>query len=246
MSAVGIVIFAVIFTAGMMWSSRRLPIQSAEVGEAVKTTAPPKSENTAPAKQANTALAKQGDGKEVNNIQTALPYPLPASFGIYALSNSELTELQTLPISVPDPRIALSAEITKPSGTTISDNKPAFILFRRELLNSAPQTLALRVVARVARETKIVSGKASVTEIDGTWRVRNISHELKVSPVPGQPEMIIARAADDAPLPAGRYALVLNRVGYDFTIKGDSTAPEFCVEGFEASNGSIFSQCRSP
>lgn len=33
-------------------------------------------------------------------------------------------------------------------------------------------------------------------------------HELKVSPVPGQTEMIIAQS--DAPLAAGRYALVLN------------------------------------
>lgn len=243
MSAIGLVVFGVIFTAGMMWSSRKSPLQLAAVNEPAKITAPAKPEatgSTAP------ASAVQEERKQINIEQKALPYPLPTSFGIYALNNNELTELQTLPIGVPDPRVALSAEITKPSGTTISDNKPAFILFRRELLNSAPQTLALRVVARVVRETKIVSGKATVTNIDGAWRVRNVSHELKVSPVPGQPEMIMARAPDDAPLPAGRYALVLNRVGYDFTIKGKEESPEFCLEGFEASNGSIFSQCRTP
>jgi hypothetical protein len=161
-------------------------------------------------------------------------------------NNSELTELQPLPIAIPDPRVALSAEITKPSGTTISDNKPTFILFRRDLLNSAPQTLALRAVARVVRETKIAGNKPTITNIDGTWRIRNISHELRVSPVPGQPEMVIARPVNDAPLAPGRYALVLNRVGYDFTVNGKEDSPEFCLEGFEASNGLIFSQCRAP
>ena len=176
-----------------------------------------------------------------------LPFPIPSSYGIYALSNNQqLVALQSLPIGIPDPRVSLSAEITKPSEATLTDTKPAFILFRRDLLNNAPQSLALRVVARVQRETKIAGGKATVTKIEGSWRIRNVLHELKVSPVPGQPEMIMARAANDAPLPAGRYALVLNRVGYDFTIAGEEQAPEFCLEGFEAANGSIFTQCKAP
>jgi hypothetical protein len=242
MSAIAAAVFGIIVSGVMVWSSRKPPVQLTAVNEAAKVAAPAKQENTAPTKQESTAPTQQEDRKE----QKALPFPLPASFGIYALSNNELTELQPLPIGVPDPRIALSAEITKPSATTIPDNKPAFILFRRDLLNSAPQTLALRAVARVVRETKIVGGKATVTNIDGTWRIRNVSHELKVSPVPGQPEMVIARPVSDTPLAAGRYALVLNRVGYDFTIKGQDDSLEFCLEGFEASNGSIFSQCRAP
>ena len=242
MSAIAAAVFGVIVSGVMVWSSRKPPIQLAAVNDAAKVAAPAKQENTALTKQESTAPTQQEDRKE----QKALPFPLPASFGIYALSNNELTELQPLPIGVPDPRVALSAEITKPSATTIPDNKPAFILFRRDLLNSVPQTVALRAVARVIRETKIVGGKATVTNIDGTWRIRNVSHELRVSPVPGQPEMVIARPANDVPLAAGRYALVLNRVGYDFTIKGQEDSPEFCLEGFEASNGSIFSQCRTP
>ena len=53
-------------------------------------------------------------------------FPLPNSFGIYVLSNNQLTELEPLPISIPDARIALSAEIDRPSATTISDERPAF------------------------------------------------------------------------------------------------------------------------
>ena len=245
MSAIGVVVFGVIITAAMVWSLRKGPVQ--ETAENPKIIAPTGQKNLDPARQEDTALARQEGSKGQNSGQTPLPYPLPSSFGIYALTNnSDLTELQPLPIAIPDPRVALSAEITKPSGTTISDNKPTFILFRRDLLNSAPQTLALRAVARVVRETKIAEGKPTVTNIDGTWRIRNVSHELRVSPVPGQPEMVIARPVNDAPLAPGRYALVLNRVGYDFTINGKQDSPEFCLEGFEASNGLIFSQCRAP
>jgi hypothetical protein len=174
------------------------------------------------------------------------PFPLPTSFGIYALNNNKLVELEALPISVPDPRVALSAEIKSPSAITISDHKPAFILFRRDLLNNAPQKVILRVVARMTRETKIANGKPAISNIEGTWRVRDISRELKISPIAGQREMLIARLDDDVSLPAGRFALVVNRLGYDFTIDGPVQAPEFCLEGFETANGTVFTQCRTP
>jgi hypothetical protein len=180
------------------------------------------------------------------NNSSKLAFPLPNSFGIYVLSNNKLTELEALPISIPDSRIALSAEIDKPSTTTISDDKPAFILFRRDLLNNVPQKIMLRVVARMARETKIVGGKAGTTNVDGAWRIRSISRELKISPIPGQREMVIARLDGDVSLAAGRYALVLNRTGYDFAITGTVPSPEGCLEKFETASGSVFSQCRAP
>ena len=173
-------------------------------------------------------------------------FPLPTSYGIYVLSDNKLTELKSLPINVPDARVALSAELKTPSTTTISDDKPAFILFRRDLLNNAPQKITLRVIAHMARETKFVAGSASMANIEGAWRIRNISREYKVSPIPGQSEMIIARPEKNEPLAAGRYALVLNRVGYDVTVKGPVQSPEFCLEGFETANGSVLTQCRTP
>jgi hypothetical protein len=175
-----------------------------------------------------------------------LPFPVPTSFGIYVLNNNKLVELQALPINVPDPRVALSAEIKTPSTVTISDHKPAFILFRRDLLNNAPQKVILRVVARMARETKVVNGKPVITKIEGAWRIRDVSHELKISPIAGQREMVMARLDDEVSLPAGRFALVVNRLGYDFTIDGPDQAPESCLEGFEAANGTVFTQCRTP
>jgi hypothetical protein len=185
-------------------------------------------------------------GLASTETSSRLPFPLPTSFGIYVLSDNKLVELESLPIGVPDPRVALSAEIKNPSTVTISDHKPAFILFRRDLLNNAPQKVILRVVARTTRETKIINGKPVITDIEGSWRVRDVSRELKVSPIAGQREMLMARLDDDISLPSGRFALVVSRLGYDFTIDGPVKAPEFCLEGFETANGTVFTQCRAP
>ena len=199
--------------------------------------------------QVDGPTAKQSSSSENDppsaEASTKLPFPLPTTFGIYVLNDNKLAELEALPINVPDPRVALSAEIKNPSTVTISDHKPAFILFRRDLLNSAPQKVILRVIARMARETKIVNGKPVITKIEGAWRIRDISHELKISPIEGQREMVMARLDDEVSLPAGRFALVVNRLGYDFTIDGPIQAPEFCLEGFEAANGAVFTQCRT-
>ncbi|HTQ83407.1 MAG TPA: hypothetical protein VMI47_09080 [Pseudolabrys sp.] len=175
----------------------------------------------------------------------APPFPLPTSFGIYLLSGDKLVELQPLPTNVPDRRVAVSAPINKPSTTVIADDKPAFILFRRDLQNNAPQTVSLRVIARVTRATKIVNRKATSVNVEGSWRIRNISHVLKVSPVPGQREMVMARVEDES-LPAGRYALVLNQTGYDFTVDGPTKSRDFCLEEFEAASGSMLNECRDP
>ncbi len=224
-ATIGVMIVGLIVAATMVWSSRKPPVQLEAAHQPAKTEAP---------------------AKEERPPKPVLPYPVPTSFGIYALGNNKLTELHPLPIGIPDPRVALSAEIKQAGAAEITDNNPAFILFRRDLINNAPQTISLRVVARVVRETKIVNAKATITPIEGTWRIRNVSRELKVAPVPGQPEMVIARTADNAPLAAGRYALVLNRVGYDFTVAGPEKSLDFCLEGFEASNGTIFNPCRAP
>ena len=226
------IIGAVIVT--MLWPSLRMSSQS-EIA-------------TKPSQTGETAVTHGSpgdDGATRTESSEKVPFPLPASFGIYVLSDDKLTELKPLPIGIPDPRIALSAEIDQPSSTTISDDKPAFILFRRDLLNNAPK-VSLRVIARMARQTKIVDGKARTTNIEGAWRIRNISLDLKLSPVPGQREMLIARIDNDQSLAGGRYALVLNRTGYDFAITGTEQSPAFCLERFETASGSVFNQCRTP
>ena len=201
-------------------------------------------------KRPKTAAKDNGENKnsaateEKKSAESAIP--LPTSFGIYVLNDKNLTELQPLPISVPGPRVAVSGLIKSPSATTVADSKPSFILFRRDLLNNAPQKISLRVIARMARETKIVNGKATVTNIEGEWRIRNISRDLRLSPIKGQREMLIARLDDGVSLTPGRYALVLNQAGYDFTVAGATQSPEFCLEEFETTNGSMLNKCRTP
>jgi hypothetical protein len=172
--------------------------------------------------------------------------PLPTAFGVYAVSNGMLYELDALPIKVPDPRVALSAELKQPSKVVLPDGHVLFIVFRRDLVNSAPQKVAVRVVARVARAVALSVGKAVSTELDSSWRIRGNAFDFKVTPLPENREMIAIRPEEeDFALPAGRYALALGGLGYDFTVDGPVTAAAQCLESFEALNGPVFSECRS-
>jgi len=113
---------------------------------------------------------------------------------VYAISDGLLTELEPLPIKAPDVRVSLSAEITKPSRTILPGGNIVFVVFRRELLNGAPQKVAVRVVARVARAVTLSSGKPVSTNLDGSWRIRSNSYGLKVSPLSENHEMIVIPA----------------------------------------------------
>ena len=228
-SIIGIVLTGIILASGTLWFLLKT------APEMIGANMAPKAEKT--------IVIQQNVAQEP--VPPKLPYPLPTSFGIYALSDNKLVELQALAMNVPDPRVALSAEIRTPSTITISDNRPSFILFRRDLLNSVPQKITLRVVARLMRETKFVSGKATSITIDGTWRIRNISQELRISPIPGQREMVIAHLEDNTSLAAGRYELALNHIGYDFTVAGPIKAPAQCLEQFESTAGPIYTECRT-
>jgi hypothetical protein len=171
--------------------------------------------------------------------------PLPSTYGVYAISNGRLSELEPLPIRAPDPRVQLSAEIKKPSSSVLPDGKIVFVLFRRELLNSAPQKLAIRIVARVARALTFSSGKAAALNPDASWHIRGNSYDFQVSPLNENREMVAARPEDpDFAFPSGRYALVFAGLAYDFTVEGPITAPAQCLESFEAVSGPVFTECR--
>jgi hypothetical protein len=171
--------------------------------------------------------------------------PLPSAYGVYAISNGTLQELQPLPIRAPDPRVQLSAEINMPGSSVLPDGKVVFVLFRRELLNSAPQKIAVRVVARVASSLTFSSGKAAVVKPASSWHIRGNSYDFQVSPLNENREMVVVRPDDpDFALPSGRYALVFGGLAYDFTVDGPITAPAQCLESFEAVNGPVFTECR--
>ena len=178
----------------------------------------------------------------------SLGFDLPTAYGVYAVSAGKLVELDTLPIRVPNSRVAISAMISKPSAVTVPAGKLSFVVFRRDLVTSAPDVVSVRVVARVMRELKFSdNGPAKMSKVDGEWAVRSNAYELRVSPVPNNAEMILLRPQNaDLSLPSGRYALVLKGQAYDFTVAGPITDAAQCLERTDAVGGMIYSECRTP
>jgi hypothetical protein len=204
-----------------------------------------------PAPVAHEQLATRNEvpAKPVAAARTQpLGFDLPTSYGVYAVNGGKLIELGALPIRVPDPRIAISAIISKPSAATIPNGKLAFVVFRRDLMSSAPDMVSVRVVARVMRELKFgANGPATTTKVEDQWAVRNKSYEFKVSPLADNPEMIVIRPADPTTaLPAGRYALDLKAQAYDFNVDGPIKDAAQCLERTNALGGEVYSECRNP
>jgi hypothetical protein len=178
----------------------------------------------------------------------SLGFDLPTAYGVYAVSAGKLVELDTLPIRVPDARVAISAMISQPCVVTVPGTKLSFVVFRRDLVSSAPDVVSVRVVARVMRELKFSeNGPAKTIRVDDQWAVRSNSYELRVSPVANNPEMILIRPQSaDFSLPAGRYALMLKGQAYDFTIPGPIIDSAQCLERTDALGGMVYSECRNP
>jgi hypothetical protein len=169
------------------------------------------------------------------------PFPLPARYGVYAGSDRQLIELETLPVEVPPPGVRVSAEITRPSRVAVPGDRLAFVVFRQDLAGGAPAAVAAHIVARVARAIAFVDLRARVTPLESTWRMRDKAYEFKVTPVEGNREMFVVQS--DTVLPPGRYALVLDGHGYDFTVAGPITAPEQCLEQTRVVNGLLVTEC---
>ena len=178
--------------------------------------------------------------------QGSSPFPLPTDYGVYALNDAKLSELSLLQEQVPDKRIAMSTPINQSSRTTLPDGKARFVVFRRDLVGSAPDRIEVRVIARVVRAlTFDAKGKASFTPVSDAWNIRNLSYEFRVRPISGNPEMLMVQAENpDFVLPAGRYVLALKNQGYDFTVAGKVTDPSQCLERTDAANGTFYSDCQ--
>jgi hypothetical protein len=176
------------------------------------------------------------------------PFPVPTDYGIYALNDGALSELQPLAERVPDKRIAMSTPVSEPSRTTVSDGKARFILFRRDLAGNAPERMDVRVVARVVRAlTFDAKGKPGYSPVSDAWNIRNTTYEFRVRPIPGYPEMLLVQSdKPDFTLSPGRYILVLKDQGYDFTVAGKVTDPVQCLERTDAANGAFYSECQKP
>jgi hypothetical protein len=172
--------------------------------------------------------------------------PLPTEYGAFALSEKQLIELPQMAMRVPDPRVAISPAISTPSQAHFPVGKLEIVIFRRDLASAAPDRVSLRVVARVTRALTFDShGKPATTKIDDSWVIRSNSYQMRVAPVPDNPEMILIRPDPaDLVLPAGRYALVLKGVAYDFTLEGPNTDSAHCLERTDALASPVYSECQ--
>lgn len=171
---------------------------------------------------------------------------IPTAFGIYAVSDGKLYELDVLPGRAPDPRVAISSIITAPSRTTLPDGHVTFVIYRRDSASNAADRAEVRLVARIAREATFdKGGKQVVTDVDDNWVMRNISIPHRTAPKKDNPEMYEVRSDNpDIPLAPGRYALVLKGLAYDFSVSGALTDPRQCLERLVATNGRFYSECK--
>ena len=98
-------------------------------------------------------------------------------------------------------------------------------------MKNVPEKVTVRVVAQVMPASTLVAKGEKTTTSGALWAVRGISYEMRVSPVHQNPAMILIHPTDaEFSFPAGRYALALNTVAYDFSVDGPITDAAQCVE----------------
>lgn len=134
----------------------------------------------------------------------------------------------------------MSAAISRPSRTTVSDGHIAFVVFRRDVAENISERVSIRVVAKIKRampDPNTVAGDA--------WTICNVALDFRVAPIDQNKDMVLLRPeSPDFTLPAGRYALVIKGQAYDFTVDGPITDPGQCLERVEGANGSFFHECQ--
>jgi hypothetical protein len=209
-------------------------------------TRPEATTSASPAKAVNAERNLVSDAKREATKGVRSSVPLPTEYGAFAITAGRLIELPQMAMKAPDPRVAISPSISTPSQAHFPTGKLEFVIFRRDLANSAPDRVLLRVVARVARVlTFDTHGKPTTSKVEDSWVIRSNSYQMRVAPVPENPEMILVRPdPTDLVLPAGRYALVLKGTAYDFTLDGPTTDSAHCLERTDALNSPVYSECQ--
>ena len=196
----------------------------------------------------DTAAAPSG-ASATANAAIGLPppppaFPRPTDYGVYALANNALTELQLLPGRAPDVRVAISAAFRLPGKVSLPNGHPEFIVHRRDAATNILERAEVRVIARITREFSAASAGQRIDDGDA-WVIRNFSYPYRASPVPDNPEMYKLHSEDPAlQLPPGHYALILKNQSYYFSIEGDIVDSRQCIERVVSTNGTFYSACR--
>jgi hypothetical protein len=180
----------------------------------------------------------------------AVPPPptrvLPTDYGIYALiDDKSLAELNPTGIAAPDMRIAISPEFKKPDRPHLPNGRVKFIVFRRDAASVIPERVEVRVVAKIAREFSTDAAGKALGGGEDVGVIRNFAYPLRVSPIPGKPEMYELHTGDSGfELAPGHYVLSLGTQAYYFQVDGEITDPRQCLEKVVAGNGTFYAPCK--
>lgn len=198
-----------------------------------------------PTDEANQA-ADEGVSRNFGSPSAGTDFPLPTSYGIYALVNSRLTELAPLPLKIPDHSNTTSGLITGASCATLPNGNIRFVIFNRDVVREIPEKILVRVIARIVpNRSEIGKLHSTLDETNTSWTIRNVSYDMRVAPVTANPAMIFVRPTDPSfVFPAGRYALVLKGVPYEFAVAGLITDVQQCLERNEVLNETTYTQCK--
>jgi hypothetical protein len=146
--------------------------------------------------------------------------PLPVAYGVYAVADGRLTELESLSIKVIGHGIPPTGVISTASKTKLPNGRIQFVIFRRELVNNAPEKVVVQAVAPVT-PAQSSGDRETLGNLNGSWAIGDTSYQMKVAPIRGRSGMIVIRPADSKfSFPTGRYVLVLSRLAYDFSVAG--------------------------
>jgi hypothetical protein len=179
--------------------------------------------------------------------EAALPFPRPAAYGVYAIRDNQLIELEQVATTPVDPRTPDQLQIVKPGRIVSATAKLAFVVFRPDLASNPPDKVSIRIAARIAHTMNFNSaGMAVVTApATDTWLIRNQGYDLRATPMRESAEMVMLRPENpEFVFPPGRYELMLGGLAYDFVVAGEVTDAAHCVEGVVTVRGPTFYECK--
>jgi hypothetical protein len=231
---VGLLAVAAFYIA--MWG------RNSTVQTAVETSLPSSGQTLS----ARNAIPREGTTDSIPT-DAALPFPRPTVYGVYAIRDNQLVELDQVQAAPVDPRTRSLLQLVKPSRVVLISPKLAFVVFRRDLVSNAPEKVQVRIAAHIARSMNFDSnGKAVVTTpATDSWLIRDQGYDLRVSPLRETAEMVMLRPENpEFSFPPGRYELMLGGQAYDFVVAGEVADPAHCVEGVATTRGPAFYECK--
>lgn len=121
---------------------------------------------------------------------------LPPAYGVYALNEGELQELEALPGRISDHRIIMSM---KPPHTSLPSKQVQFVVYRPDMAMNPWANIEIRVFAKTR---------------PNLWTVGQVTQPFSIVPNDEHPDMLLVSSE----VPSGRYVLVIKGQLFDFAV----------------------------